>query len=87
MFEVIEKKCPIRIRPKPREIELRGNFSLQFSPGASGRLPGSTEILYLCFSKNKDDRKIPEAVTHPQKILNSDRPWMANQLFDESAII
>ena len=31
MFEVIEKNCPIRIRPKPREIELRGIFSLQFS--------------------------------------------------------
>ena len=58
MFEVIEKNCPIRIRPKPREIELRGNFSLQFSPGASVRLPGSTDL--MGFQQNLTD--VPPAL-------------------------
>ena len=56
MFEVIEKNCPIRIRPKPREIELRGNFSLQFS---RNRLLGFLDRLtYVSFScpRTKIDR-------------------------------
>ena len=50
MFEVIEKNCPIRIRPKPREIKLRGNFSLQFSRnrllGFPARLRSSSQFIF-----------------------------------------